>query len=251
MQEEHFISTVLDVAEDVARRRAARAARDASEKSQNALRRFAQWYCYRLAWWWWDLSWMVTTHFGSDGKPSVSKWTNPLLESYIAGAWTLVWTEEVLYWIAKPAVVCEKFNLRKRLHCEDGPALICDIQNLYFWHGVLVPAYAITNPEWITIDEISSEQNAEVRRALIERMTPEKYLWESKASLLDVDHEKCRKGSAPRALLADNQGDKWLVGTDGSTKRVYYMPVPDDVKTCREAHIAICGFDESRILSKS
>jgi len=86
---------------------------------------------------------------------------------------------------------------------------------------------------------------------LIERMTPSRYLRESGAKLIDADHEGARKGSAPRALLRDEKGEQWLVGTDGGTRRVYYMPVPDDVKTCREAHCAICGFDESKILAKS
>jgi hypothetical protein len=33
-------------------------------------------------------------------------------------------------------------------------------------------------------------------------------------------------GSMPRALMVDKQGQRWLVGTDGSTKRVYYMRAP-------------------------
>lgn len=228
----------------------ARDARDA-DKKQNALRRFGQWCAMRGGWYWWELSWITTTYFGSESKPDVSKWALPLLHAYLSGAWTLFWTDKVLYWVAKPSVVTETINSTRRLHCEDGPALKNDIENLYFWHGVLVPAYAITDPGQITVKEIYEETNAEVRRALIERKTPEKYLWESKAKLIDVDHEKCRKGSAPRALLKDQLGDQWLVGTDGSTKRVYYMPVPNEVTTCREAHIAICGFDESRVLSKS
>lgn len=184
-------------------------------------------------------------------KINVEKWTKPLYQAYLAGAWYLIWTDHTLYWVAKPKIEVEVVAGRRQLHCESGPACTNDIENLYFWHGSIVPAYAITNPEWITVEEIQREENAETRRALIERMTPEKYLWDSKAQLMDVDHEKCRKGAAPRALLKDNQGDQWLVGTDGGTRRVYYMPVPAEVKTCREAHIAICGFDETKILCKS
>ena len=86
---------------------------------------------------------------------------------------------------------------------------------------------------------------------MIERMTPAKYLRESGAKLIDADVEMVRKGSAPRALLRDTQNNQWLCGTDGGTGRVYYMPVPNNVKDCCEAHQAICGFDESLILAKS
>jgi hypothetical protein len=122
---------------------------------------------------------------------------------------------------------------------------------LWHIHGVRVTQQIVEFPETLTVEQVSKEENAEVRRIMIDRMTPEKYLWESKAELIDTDFEQCRKGAAPRALLRDSRGDQWLVGTDGGTKRVYYMPVAGDVKTCRQAHESICGFDETRVLAKS
>jgi len=255
--------TVFEIAEDVCKRlpkdaraaRAARAARDARNARDvlnGKFRRFAQWCVLTgCRWYWWELSWLSTTYFGSDNKPKVQSWSMPLLDAFLGGCWCLFWTDKTLFWIAKPEVKTESVGDVRRLHCEDGPAIRNDVENLYFWHGVLVPAYAILCPEQITVEEIRTESNAEVRRALIERMTPEKYLWESKAELVDADREKCRKGAAPRCLVRDAHGDQWLVGTDGGTKRVYYMPVVGTVKTCREAHESICGFDESRILAKS
>lgn len=38
------------------------------------------------------------------------------------------------------------------------------VENLYFWHGVLVPAFVVVKPEWITVQHIETESNAEVRR---------------------------------------------------------------------------------------
>ena len=57
----------------------------------------------------------------------------------------------------------------------------------------------------------------------------------------------------PRTLMQTKRGELFLVGTDGSTDRVYTMPIPDDrdIKTCSEAHAAIAGFDESRVVSQS
>jgi hypothetical protein len=51
--------------------------------------------------------------------------------------------------------------------------------------------------------------------------------------------------------MRTKDGQKWLVGSDGSTQRVYYMPVPESAKTCREAHEAICGLDEDKLLMEA
>jgi hypothetical protein len=230
---------------------AARDARDARD-AQILLKCFAQWCILRAGgWYWWDLSFLVTTHIGAVQRNIKITWAEHIYDAYVAGVWLLFWTSDTLYWVAKPTVSVETGTFGRRLHCENGPACANDVENLYFWHGVLVPAYAVVAPEMITIAEVRAETNAEVRRVLIERMTPARYLTESGAKLLHADVEAARKGAAARALLVDETGDKWLVGTDGGTGRVYYMPVPRDVRTCREAHCAICGFDEAKILVKS
>jgi len=175
----------------------------------------------------------------------------------LEGLWELcknagwILPHQTICWVSERHTILHR-DERGRPHCDNGPSIgYPDGWNLYYWHGVRVPQKAIESPDDVTVEEIDGEQNAEVRRSLIEIVTPERYLWESKASWVDSDFEKCRKGAAPRALLRDSKGSQWLVGTDGSTKRVYYMPVPEGVKTCREAHSAICGFDESRVLAKS
>ena len=62
-----------------------------------------------------------------------------------------------------------------------------------------------------------------------------------------VADERTSEGGGPRALLRDSDGSQWLCGTDGSTSRVYYMSVPNDVMTCRDAHCAIAGIDEDLV----
>lgn len=139
-----------------------------------------------------------------------------------------------------------------QLHCEDGPAMVWpDGWGVWSWHGVRVPRHVIEAPETITVAEIKEEKNAEVRRVMRERYGHGRYLQDTKAKLVDADHEVARKGAAPRCLIEDDEGRRWLVGTDGGTRRVYYMEVGAEVKTCKEAHESLCGFDESAILSKS
>lgn len=139
-----------------------------------------------------------------------------------------------------------------RPHCETGP--FCewaDGTKLWAWHGVRVPGWVIEHPENITIEDVANETNEEARRVLIERMTPARYLAESKAKIIDMDHEVTETGSAPRVLLEDSRGQRWFVGTDGSTSRSYYMPVTPGIKTCRAAHEERCGFNETLIKNKS
>ena len=91
---------------------------------------------------------------------------------------------------------------------------------------------------------------------MIERFGFARYLSESKARVIDMDmvavsREDESLGSMPRALMEDRDGQRWLVGTDGSTRRVYYMRVPPDVRTCEQAHNAIAGMDEDDIIASS
>lgn len=138
-------------------------------------------------------------------------------------------------------------------HCEDGPTHAWrDGMEIYHIDGVRVPKKVVMEPDKLILDEIRNEKNAEVRRIMRNRYGEGRYLQETGAKLLDADFEGVPLGAAPRALLRDEDGVV-LVGTDGSTSRTYYMPIPDtiDVKTCREAHEALCGFSEERIISKS
>jgi hypothetical protein len=103
-------------------------------------------------------------------KPDVERWSKPLYDAFLAGAWSLYWTDDTLFWVAKPTVHREEMaGGGKRLHNDRYAALESDIENLYFWHGVLVPAFVVVRPDWITLKDIDAETNAEVRRVMIER----------------------------------------------------------------------------------
>ncbi|MCR4299885.1 MAG: hypothetical protein NUV75_14255, partial [Gallionella sp.] len=128
-----------------------------------------------------DLSWITTIAFGARQlhKSAVAAWSEPLLDAFVAGAWLLHWTADTLYWVAKPAVHVETIDGRRRLHNEVAAALESDVENLYFWHGVLVPEIVVMRPERITLQHIASEHNAEVRRVMIERYGEDRYIVDS------------------------------------------------------------------------
>ena len=154
-------------------------------------------------------------------------------------------------------MICERASdirrdERGRLHSDAGMALCYrDGWGLWMIHGVRVTRQIVEAPQTMTVKQISSETNVEVRRIMIERYGPGKYLAESHARVLDVDGGLRVKGGAPRALMEDSGGQRWLVGTDGSTRRVYHMPVPREANTCSQAHSMIAGFDESLIQVES
>jgi hypothetical protein len=86
-----------------------------------------------------------------------------------------------------------------RLHDEKRAAIeYRDGFGVYAWHGVRVPPYVITHPENITTELIDAEQNAEVRRVMLERFGLARYVTESKCEVLDEDTDSL---GLPRRLL--------------------------------------------------
>ena len=146
------------------------------------------------------------------------------MEAFCAGAWSLYWTDDTLYWIAKPTVAVEKVPNGRRLHNDNGPALTCDVENLYFVHGVMVPEKVVMAPKTLTIAEIEAEANSEVRRIMIERYGQDHYLMESNAKEIHRDDS----GVLYRKEIA---GDEALV----MVKLLNSTPEPDGSLTRDEA----------------
>lgn len=134
-------------------------------------------------------------------------------------------------------------DAENRPHNETGPFCAWrDGTGLFAWHGVRVPAWVILHPERITVDLIDAEQNAEVRRVMLERFGEDRYLENSKAQLVSKD----AFGELYRRELA---GDEPLVMVkvlnstpepDGSIK-TYWLRVPPTIQTAHEA-VAWTGY---------
>lgn len=143
------------------------------------------------------------------------------------------------------------------LHCEQGPALeYRDDFKIYAVHGHTVPGWVIDEPEKITVEAIQGEQNAETQRIMRERFGEGRYLMEIGAHVVDQDLVPIHAGEPDagyimRALMEDDQKTRYLVANDGSTHRVYYMQVPPEVKTCKEAYEKLTNLKEDRCLAQS
>jgi hypothetical protein len=262
--------------------RDARDARDAldARAALNALDdaplRFAKWCIQGRGWWWynWEISWIAVTEFGAAQRNDVkvSAWSNPLLGAFLNGCWLLFWTSDTLYWVSKPTVHTEKTNGSRRLHNDSYAALESDVENLYFMHGVLVPAFVVVRPDWITIKHIRDEQNAEVRRVMIERMGWDKFCSEAKLKVIHTDTLTANFPSLPvsetvhadmRAVTSYREGVetvelleseefkdfddhplKFVRVTDPSTAERYTLRVWPDNKRAYEAVAQTFGMTE-------
>ena len=227
--------------------RAARAASTAREAGDASLQRFASWCIYVGNWWWsWDLAWIVTTYLGAKQLQDdhVMAWSKPLYDAFISGCWVLYWTDDTLYWVSKPTLHCEITTNGRRLHNDSGAALETDIENLYFWHGVLVPAFVVCHPDKITVNDIDEEANAEVRRVMIERFAFARgmsgmltFMREAGAKCIDHDErfgtlwKRDMPGDEPILIVeVVNRSPE----PDGSFKH-YGLRVPPELRTAHQA----------------
>jgi len=184
---------------------------------------------------------LATIYLGAKqtGAREVQRWSKPVYKAFIAGCWQVYWTSDTLYWVAKPTVHVDD---QRRLHNDSVGALECDIENLYFSHGVSVPAFVIVNPGCITTRHILDEQNAEVRRVMIERYDGHRgkgrFIQDVGAKVIDSAVQPMRAGEpdAINELLSiDLPGDPdgrmvYLKMIDPSTGRVYMNRVHPNLR---------------------
>ncbi|MEU9838397.1 DUF6745 domain-containing protein [Actinomadura sp. NPDC048032] len=134
-----------------------------------------------------------------------------------------------------------------RLHRGDGPALAYpDGFALHAWRGMPIPAGFVASLKNLTPDRISSEQNAELRRVMLEIFGYDRYLAETGA----------------RPLHRDETGVLWSIELPGDepvvmvevvnstpepdgTHRTYYLRVPPDTRTARAGVAWTFGVDEA------
>ena len=121
---------------------------------------------------------------------------------------------------------------QNRPHNDTGP--FCrwrDGTALYSVHGVRVPMWVIEHPERITVETIHAEQNAEIRRVMIERYGLSRYVRDAQFVVVDADLDPLGQ---PRRLL--RRGDTLVVELTNSTvdadgtRRVYHVPCEPDLR---------------------
>ena len=158
------------------------------------------------------------------------KWK--LSQSLIAECGAIVPCEKICLLCDRPRAL--RFDEEQRLHAEGEPAIeFADGFSVYVHHGVRVPEkYGKTHPEHWHAEWLLSEENAEVRRVLIQSIGYDRICQELAATQLDTWQEY--------ALLridadVDVEPIFLLKMTCPSTGYIHALRVSPEVESAREA----------------
>ena len=209
---------------------------------------------WRGGYWYWDLSWISTTSIGARQLKlkSVSAWSDCLFDAFVSGAWFLIWTKDVLFWVSKPALQFESspsLPSGKQLHNDSGPAVICDVENLYYIHGVQVPADVVMTPHLLTVAQIDAEDDNDIRAIMLDRFGAGRYIVESGAEV--VEEGKNEVEGTHEALMRTPNGRKFFWPTCPSGRVCPPLPVPDTITNREEARRWLNPFDGSCVVFRT
>jgi hypothetical protein len=183
-----------------------------------------------------DLSWLSIFEY-LRGVLALRAETELLL-----GLWQLAANAGWLQPHAKTCWLCERPDLlcadvNDRLHHPSGPALrFRDGFSVFAWRGVEVPRALIERPEEITLAAIDAQTNVQIRRCMIEIMTPRRYVAEGGAKRVAEDETGIlwRRTWLAHDAWAAVEVINATAEPDG-TRKHFFLQVPPNLETAREA----------------
>ncbi|MFD8751620.1 DUF6745 domain-containing protein [Kitasatospora sp. NPDC059577] len=134
-----------------------------------------------------------------------------------------------------------------RLDRADGPALeYADGFALHAWRGMPVPPEFLAGLAEVTVERIRTEENAELRRVLLEHYGYDRYLEDSGAEPLHRDET----GVLWRIVLPDDEPVVMVEVVNSTpepdgTYRTYWLRVPPSTRTARAGVAWTFGIPES------
>jgi hypothetical protein len=194
---------------------------------------------YMGTWFWGqqDAYWVAWLEFGR----LIGAQYDPKNEAGL-GIWNVIAREcHWFYPFLEFCIISDKPTVLQRderglLHNPDGQALgYRDGWGLYAVHGVFLPGEIIEHPESVTVQRIEAEENAEIRRVMLEKYGLGRYLMDSGAKEIHHDetgilYRKPIDGDEPLVMVRVVNSTPEI---DGSSKE-YFLRVPPDTKTARE-----------------
>ena len=170
----------------------------------------------------------------------------------LAGLWQLAdqvsWIvpHQRVCWLAeRPKLIAQDAN--GRLHAAKGPAVrYGDGWTAYAWKGVLVPSWMIERSEQINVRKIASANDPQVRRCMIDLMTPERFIAQGGAYRVSQDdtgilwRQRWRWETWAAVEVVNGTPE-----ANGVCKH-YFLQVPADVRSPREAVAWTYGLTEQQ-----
>ena len=126
-----------------------------------------------------DANWLASYSYFKDvcGLDEQTKKLNGLWALCLSAGWAL--PHKNICWVSERHNILERDD-RGRLHSISGPACAFpDGWAIYAVHGVRVPAWVVEEKNKITVQGIDAEQNAEIRRVMVELYGEDKYILDS------------------------------------------------------------------------
>ena len=139
-------------------------------------------------------------------------------------------------------VWAERQNGRWRPHCADGPAVVCDDHELYYWHGWQVAEKTVR--EKPTAERILKEENQTEREVLIQRMGVENFVNEAELKVVDSFRETELLKVNTAETRSNYRSGRWqeeplalafLKVVCPSTQKAYFLRVEPDVDSAKQA----------------
>jgi internalin A len=170
-------------------------------------------------------------------KPEVQKAFECLKQILVECAWIFV-LENVWIMCSRPTKLC--LDSEYRLHAEGEPALeFSDGYKLYSYHGVTLPEkYGQIHPNQWEASWILEQENAELRRLLIQGIGYAKICSELQATDLDTwqEYTLLRIDADIDGFAPDEKEPIYLLKmTCPSTGFIHALRVPPDMQSAREA----------------
>ena len=129
-----------------------------------------------------------------------------------------------------------------RTHRKDGPAVVCDDHELYYWRGWQVAKKTVL--EKPTAELILKEENQTEREVLIQRMGVERFVHEAELREVDSFHGSSLLKVDTAEKRGHYQNDRWtevplplafLKVICPSTQKAYFLRVEPDVENAKQA----------------
>ena len=136
------------------------------------------------------------------------------------------------------------FDENQELHNDSGPAIVYrDGFKVWSINGKRVTEQIVMRPETLTIEQISSEQDLDMRSIMIDRFGWPRYLKETESECIDFRENLIE--NTKEGLYKSENGNRMVVSCP--TGRVFSLGVPSNIATCEDAQVWLGNDTQSEV----